>query len=56
MQSSGEVRETNRKLSTEPGVACPGSLGKVRGGFLKPMLFNLNLGESAKQRKEGKVY
>ena len=56
IQSNDEVRETNRKISTEPGVGCPGSLGRVRGGFQKPMLLNLSLGESVKQRREENVY
>ena len=54
IQSSEGVREANRKISTEPGVEDPGGWGRVRGGFLKPMLFNLNLGELTKQRREGK--
>lgn len=31
-------------------------LGRVRGGFLKPTLLNLSLGESVKQRREENVY
>lgn len=43
-------RSEKQTGSTKPGVGCPGGLGRVKGGFLKPMLFHLKLGELAKQR------
>lgn len=46
-QSGEEVREANGKYEAK---CSTGGLGRGKGGFLKPMLFNVKLGELAKQR------